>query len=340
LTPLRREFVTALTAALFLVASPHRAGGATDTVVRLQYQADAQSGCVGEGDLRRMVTEQLGHDPFRPDADQRVAISIDRTDAGFHARIVWTEADGRQVGERVLSSRSRDCHEIAANVAFAVALQLQLLDRGAPNGAGDADAGADAEPPKPPEETERPVVKPEAPPVSPNPAQPGPVEPTRLSLAVGAGPAVGIGMAPEPNAVGRLFVIAGGRRFSAELAGDAALAATLRESDGSGIVVNTMGASAAGCGHMSVVSACLLGRLGWIRASGMGITMPKTSWGRFSEVGLRLAATRELGRFMASVHADGLVMVAPWNVVFKDAVVWKVPRVGGMVGLDLAVRFF
>ena len=98
------------------------ADGATDTVVRLEYQADEQGGCVGEDELRRMVTDQLGHDPFRPDADQRVAISIAKTDAGFQGRIVWTEADGRPVGQRLLSSRSRDCREIAANVAFAVAL--------------------------------------------------------------------------------------------------------------------------------------------------------------------------------------------------------------------------
>jgi hypothetical protein len=339
---LRRELVTALIAALVLAASPRRADAATDTVVQLDYQADEQSGCVGEDELRRMVTAQLGHDPFRPDADQRVAISIARTDAGFRARIVWTEADGRQVGERLLSSRNRDCHEIAANVAFAVALQLQLVDRGAPNDAGDAGADAERPPPKPAGEADRTAApKPEAPTVPTGPSDvPVPVEPTGLSLAVGAGPAVGIAMTPEATAFGRLFVVASGRRFSAEIAGDAALASTLRESDGTGIVVTAMGSSAAGCAHVSVVSACVLGRLGWLRARGMGITMPKTSWGQFTEVGLRLAATREFGRFIASVHADGLMMLSNWNVVFKDAVVWSVPRVGGIVGLDVALRFF
>ena len=62
--------------------------------------------------------------------------------------------------------------------------------------------------------------------------------------------------------------------------------------------------------------------------------------GFVGEVGMRLAATRELGRFMVSVHADGLVMLSRWNVVFKDVVVWAVPRIGGMAGVDLAGHFF
>ena len=106
------------------------------------------------------------------------------------------------------------------------------------------------------------------------------------------------------------------------------------------MVVNAMGSSAAACAHVSVVSACLLGRLGWLRAQGLGVDAPSTSWGRFGEVGVRLAATRELGRFIVGVHADGLVMLSRWNVMLNDAVVWTVPRVGGVVGLDVALHFF
>ena len=72
----------------------------------------------------------------------------------------------------------------------------------------------------------------------------------------------------------------------------------------------------------------------------MDVAEPSTSWGRFAEVGMRLAGTREFGRFMVSVHADGLVMLSRWNVVLNDAVVWSVPRIGGVVGLDVALRFF
>ena len=80
--------------------------------------------------------------------------------------------------------------------------------------------------------------------------------------------------------------------------------------------------------------------MGWLRARGVGVTAPLTSWGRFTELGMRLAGTRDLGHFMVSVHADGLVMLSKWNVTLNDAVAWSVPRIGVVVGADVALRFF
>jgi hypothetical protein len=309
--------------------------------VRLEYQADGLGHCVGENELRRMVADHLGHDPFRPDADRRVAIDISKTDAGFQGRIVWTEADGRRVGERLLSSRSRDCHEIAANVAFAVALQLQLVERAAP----DEAAGAAAETRTPAPRTDHEVIPAPAVPERARlpaevPTAPVPASPARLRLAVGAGPAVGFGMAPDPTPFGRLFVTARVERFSAELAADAALPVTQREPDGTGTIVGPIGASAAACAHVSFAAACLLGRLGWIRAQGTGVALSSTSWGRFGEVGIRLAGSRVFGGWTVSAHADALVMLSRWNVVLNDAVVWTTPRIGAVLGVDLALRFF
>ena len=172
------------------------------------------------------------------------------------------------------------------------------------------------------------------------PAGAGQASATPLQLAVGAGPALGIGMTPEPTAFGRLFITARFGRLSAEIAADAALPVTQHEPDGTGVAVNALGSTAAGCGHVSFASACLLGRLGWIRARGTGVALPNAAWGRFGEVGMRVAASRNLGRFIVSVHADGLVMLARWNVVLNDAVVWSVPRVGGIAGADVALLFF
>jgi hypothetical protein len=331
--------------ALFLAASPRRARGATDTFVRLDYQADGLGQCVGENELRRMVADQLGHDPFRPDADRHVAIAIAKTEAGFQGRIVWTEADGRRVGERLLSSRSRDCREIAANVAFAVALQLQLVERGTPADAGAAAPDTNATPPRTSDEktsdesTRAPVTEERPQLAAEAPATPRAVSLPRLRLAVGAGPALGVGMAPDPTAFGRLFLTARVERFSAEVAADAALPVTQRQSDGTGVAVNALGASAAGCAHVSVASACLLARLGWLRARGTDVALPTTSWGRFGEVGMRLAGSKELGRFIVGIHADALLMLSHWNVTLNDAVVWTTPRIGGVVGLDVALQF-
>jgi hypothetical protein len=341
LKPLRPDLGAALAALLVVAALPGRANAATDTLVRLDYLADEPAGCVGEEVLRRMVTDQLGHDPFRLDADKHVTIGITKTDTGFQGRIVWTEADERTVGERLLVSRSRDCREIAANVAFAVTLQLQLMERdGSKEPSVDVTNTQQPSPKTGDQATrERESAISQRPDVSaPAAPAPGPAQPA-LVLAVGAGPAVGIGMAPDATAFGRLFVAARFRRVSGEIAADGSLPVTQREPDGTGVVVNALGFSGAGCGHVSLISACALGRLGWIRAHGTGIAAPTASWGRFNELGVRLAGTREVGRFIFSLHADGLFMLSRWNVLLNDAVVWNVPRVGGVLGLDVALLF-
>jgi hypothetical protein len=341
LKSLPRALLRTLVAAV--VAAAAGVANASPEGVRLEYAADEQAACPAEEELRRMVVEQLKYDPFDPQAEQRVAVSVARTDGGFQGRIAWMEADGRLLGERVLSSRGRDCRELAANVAFAVALQLQLVDRRNSHAAGAAPPNAEppTSPPKADDPTPRSPPEPE-PPSQPPPAPPPPEQPlpARWRLLVGAGPGVATGMTPRVSALGRLFIAARLERWSAEVAADAAWPATQREPDGSGVLVHALGSTAAGCGHAGVASACVLGRLGWMRARGVGVKAPNTSWGRFVEVGMRLAMTKELGRLSISLHADGLVMLSRWDVVLNDAVVWTVPRVGGGVGVDLALRFF
>jgi hypothetical protein len=68
--------------------------------------------------------------------------------------------------------------------------------------------------------------------------------------------------------------------------------------------------------------------------------MPRTGWARFNQAGLRVAASRDLGRFVVAFHVDGLVMLARWQVFLNDTAVWTVPRVGVLAGLDVALQFF
>ena len=330
-----------------ILASPSSpVNAASGTFVALSYDAEPRADCVDEGEFRRMVTSQLGYDPFRPAADTRVRISISVADPGFEARIAWTQASGEPVGERAFRSRSTDCHVIAANVAFAIAVQVQLIELGNPPSAAASES--DVPDPtarqkqaalesneRPPEPTQRPSISAE---VERPPAPASPLPP--VQLAIGMGPAVGLAVAPSPTAVGRLFLVARVGRFSAEVAGDAALPVTLREPDGSGVVVSSFGASLAGCGHASFLMACLTGRMTWMRAAGENVDSPSIAWGHFGEVGARLGASKDFGRWALGVHGDGLMMLSRWNVSLNDTVVWKVPRVGGMIAADLSVRFF
>jgi hypothetical protein len=294
-----------------------------------------------------MIAAQLGRDPFRPVAAQRVAINLIHSDAGFQGRIVWTEADGQSVGQRLLSSHSRDCREIAENVAFAVALQLQLIDR-AERSTGGQGGTTSPPPPKDADEELTPPPKepgPSAPPKPPQDPEPrlpisGPPPARSSELAVGVGPALAFGLTPAATAAGRLFVDWRYGAVSAALAADVALPGTLRARDDSGIRVNAWGYSAAGCAHRSLIGACVLGRLGWLRARGFGVDAPLTSSGHFYEAGLRVTMAKRVGRVIVSARADGLVMLSRWNVALNETLFWTAPRLGGLFGLDVAYKFF
>ena len=55
---------------------------------------------------------------------------------------------------------------------------------------------------------------------------------------------------------------------------------------------------------------------------------------------MRLAVSRDFDGFVVSLHGDALVMLARWDVVLNDTVVWTVPRVGAVLGIDVGLRFF
>jgi hypothetical protein len=294
-----------------------------------------------EDELRQLVTTHLGRDPFRADAGRRVAILIVKAEAGFEGRIVWADSSGRSFGERRLDSRNPNCREIGANVAFAVAVQVQLIDLGASHDNLD-DRGTSppqAQPAPDPSSTEGRPSEADASLRAPGGATPE-SPPPRMAIVIGAGPALALGLAPQAATVGRLFLAARFGQLSAEVAADRVLSVTQSQPDGSAIVVGADGLSLAACGHASLLSMCLLGRRGWLRARGTGVDEPSGSSAAFNEVGLRVAMTRTLRRLEIGLHVDGLVMLSRWQVVLNDAVVWSTPRFGALVGLDVGVRIF
>jgi hypothetical protein len=120
---LRLVFVLGAFWVLATSASTARAG--SQIAVALDYEvAPDATGCPDEEEFRASVVRQLRYDPFRPAADRRVAVQIARKEIGFDGHIRWTDADGRWVGDRRLSSRRSECSEIGASLAFSVAVQV------------------------------------------------------------------------------------------------------------------------------------------------------------------------------------------------------------------------
>ena len=191
--PDRRRLALALGVWAVAATFAKAAEAGPQTFVALDYEvAPEASGCPDVEEFRAAVARQLQYDPFRPAADRRVAVQIARKEVGFDGRIRWTDADGRWVGDRRLTSRRPDCDEIAASLAFSVAVQVQLLATLAP---------PEPPAPPPPPEASPPVVVPAPAPAPPPEPAPGPPA-RRLTYSVGLGPALALGLSPQTTGRG------------------------------------------------------------------------------------------------------------------------------------------
>ena len=336
--PVAVEHLVALAVCFGSACHASTARAAPPVRVTLEYTVAPQaSGCPDDDEFRASVERQLGYDPFQPPSDRRVVVDVARTASGFNGSIRWTDARGHWAGDRRLSSHRPDCGEIAANLAFAVAVQIQLLAALAPEEAEPA-AAPPASTPVPP-----PTPPPKAsatPPSHPRVAPPPEPRQSSLRLSVGLGPSIGFGVAPHATGLGRLFASGRVGAFSLELSGDAILPASGTQPDGSGFSLSRFSAGAAACGHVQAFAACLTAALGQLEARGFGVDKAASPSGLFSQIGLRIAARHDFGtRFFAGARLDGLVAPALWRVTLNDAVAWTTPRVGAVVGLDVGINF-
>jgi hypothetical protein len=333
-----------ISAALACGAAPARA--APQIVVALEYEvAPGASGCPDLEDFQASVDRQLGYDPFQDTAERHVVVHISRNETGFDGSIRWSDARGQGVGDRQLSSQRSECTEIAANVAFAVAVQIQLLAALAPTTA-EPSAPPTAPVPAPsktgtPETTATSIQKPNDDAAAPARSRRPAAHRARLEFSTGLGTSLALGVAPHPTAIGRIFGSGRLDSVSLELAIDGALPATRTERDGSGFSLNRFAADAAACGHVRAFAACLTGTFGRLEARGFGLDKPASPAGLFSQLGARIAARHDFGlRYFAAARLDGLVVLSPWTVTLNDTASWTTPRVSGLIGVDFGVNIF
>jgi len=348
-----------------LVAAPvtfaAAAHAAPSVFVTLDYQvAPGAVGCAEVSGFQAAVRSQLGYDPFRPIAERQVSVQIARSDLGYEGKIHWTAA-GRAAGDRRLSTSHRECAEIVNNLAFALAVQIQLQTALAPvttpaSATARASAPSAQQPsaplaplPSPPpapslsearppaSEARPPTVEPPLPPLPP----PAPPAASPLQLAVGFGPSLALALAPRPTATGRLFVSARSARLSLELALDGALPARQQDARGAGFTLDRFAGEGALCGHVSAFAACATGALSLIEASGFGVGIPRTATGLTAQVGARLVAAHDLSaRTFVAGRVEGMLLPYRWTVTLNDTATWTTPRVAAVLGVDLGVRIF
>jgi len=305
--------------------------------VSLEYAVPSGIGCPSEAEFRAAVAERLGGDPFVNAAPRTVAVEISAKNGGLSGFLRWVDREGTLEGQRLFEASAAECSELARNMAFAVTVQLELLeqpeDASAPTTAPgtDSEVGTEAAP----------VAPPRAPTsTSSIPAASVPVPASNFEMGAGVGPFVVSGWAPRVAGGGRVLLLAGVPRFLVQVAFEATLPQRQSTSEGAGFESSVMAASAAPCGRFPVVEACPVLRFGSVRARGFGVDQPKSSRGTFWEAGFRLAAGWAFHpSFEGKAHLELLYTPSPWTVQLDERSVFVAPSFAILGGIDL-VAFF
>jgi hypothetical protein len=339
---------------------------------RVSLEYTAAPGCPDEAAFKGMIKAELGHDPFREDASDHVVVRMARRGHAVNGSIEWRDSSGKWVGDQVLQPVGSDCSRVAHATAFALALQIQLLEKRRasvpPSTATATDLGARGEEsvaPKPDGNAtpatststttattasnraaaqgeparELATSRPSLP--EPSPAKP-PESTTQGEppiVAVGAGSSVGFGMSSSAVFLGRVLGSLDWRRVSIELAVEAELPTTTRRSDGAGVKQQRLAASVATCMTLTRWRGCVLGNFGEVRLVG-DIDRPSSASVPLAEVGARIGVLQRLwDRSFLVIRADGLTNLSRWTARLDQIPVWTARRFAATLGVDVAVRF-
>ena len=318
--------------------------------INLEY--DAVPGCPDAAEFKAVVIARLSRDPFSDGAPDHVLARITARTHALDGRLEWRDVNERWAGEQTFPVVTTDCVHLTRVMAFALSVQIQLLEntraRTEPDlaeAAGDAPATAPrddrsfdrlastppAAAPAPKETPALPVV------VSPPPS---PRDRSGPELALGAGPSVGVGMSSRPLLLGRVFGGLAWPHVSIELAAEVGQAATIRRADGAGFLQQQLLLGLAGCTILTRWRVCLVAKAGAVRMAGEDVDISTSATVPVVEAGARVGAVQRLGqRVFMSAHLDGLTVLSRWTATLDHVPVWTAPRFAGALGLDVGVRF-
>jgi hypothetical protein len=342
-----------------LLAGEVRAQAADALFVAFRYQVNSTvQGCPSETDVRRKIGQQLGYDPFVSEASDQVTFQIDWHDEKdrpkepeLRGRVVWTDRAGNGKGERRFVSHDGDCAQLSRDMAFAAAVQIQLLATGASTAAPPTAKPAAAE--SSPHLASQPGESGEgdrasasaparmaAPIATAAPAVPGPTSPAPRSWLVGVGPSVAWGLMPDAAAAGHLVAAAVSDHWAVAVGGEATVSTTTRDAYGAGFSARALLGTAAGCFRAGFVLACAVGKVGQMRVQGIGVDGPRQPSSLLAQAGPRLALLWTLGdHFFVLGQGDVLVAIDRPTVFVNHAKIWTAPRFAAMAGVDVGLRF-
>lgn len=318
---------------LFGALSTSHIRAAEPPSARLEYTRGAGAEtCPTEDELKGTIAARLGYDPFSQTATRVVAVRVSRQGAELRAQLDIRGDAG--AGSRTLASPSRDCRELMASLAVAIAIGIDPLSLTRPT--------APPPPPLPPPPPSAPepapkVVQPEPSPSPPVP--PRPSEPIRARASLGV--VAGFGAAPSTTAGITAQLGAKWRSFSlaAEGRGDFPVSSATVSGGGS-VSASLLVGSLVACLHRGVFAACPIGTLGVMRASGRSVTDPLQDTKFYAATGGRVAVELPLSSVLAlRIHGDVLAALTQITLRLNGRDVWTSPPVSGGLGTALVATF-
>jgi hypothetical protein len=366
-TRAKTVMVSAVLLAAVATIAPTRAA-AEDTELRahLVFRVDpGLPGCWDEAEFRRRISHRVGFDPFEDDAPTSVHVNVSGSSTAVGGRVEWKDAKTGGMGERRFVAKDGNCGRLLAEMSFAVALQIEML-RPAPKPepvrtapvppATDTGTQTQSSASATSDKSTQPnIPTTQEQPVPPAPSRPAPTDkvedssrhgssevdaPARWAFSAGFGASAMWGLSPSTTADFRLFVAARRNDLSLEIGGEASYPSDEVRWHGFGFRSRWTGGSVALCGHASAFSACALGRLGELHIEGLGVDRPESPSSMVAHTGLRLGGAVELGKgWFLAPRLEGLLLLTPHTVQMNDVEIWRMPRVSGILGLDLGLRF-
>ena len=172
-------------ALLVLLATPTLAADLPPhTVLRLSYEGGGIKGCPDEQMFRDVIRAHTSYDPFSPDAEMRLVVTVLRAGRRYRGRAELRDATGAVLWPRELPPFA-DCYTVVEGLGFAVSIKLDPVGRTEPKPAAALEEPKPAKPRHFRTDEREPMLA----------TQTG-----RPWISTGAAMVLGLGMAPRPAA--------------------------------------------------------------------------------------------------------------------------------------------
>ena len=328
--PSRRGGPSVISACAFAALSLCPLDALADGAINVALDYDRGPGaeaCPDVSGFESIVRARVGHDPFVAPASVRARVRIVRKDGEL---IGTLEVDGSRA--RAIRSASRDCDEIVASIALALAIRIDPSSL-APMPAPPIEQA----PPAAPEQKAREAGADITP--APAPSTPSPT-PQSFTLRSSIGALAAIGSGPQLTGGATLQLGVRSRDVSVGLEGRVDLPTDEGAASGGRVRAGLLAGTLLPCLHHQVLLGCMLATVGVLRASGESVLESKSESIPVVAVGARLGVELPIsGPFLVRFHLDGLAPLIRPTLRLDASPVWRAPAFSGALGAALAAVF-